>query len=65
MLREGEEPESLAGDREEVLLLEGEEEEESADEGVWEDSPVPPLTPQWSSLSDESDESPVKGTDRI
>lgn len=34
MLLEGEEPESLAGEREEVLLFEGEEEEESAEEGV-------------------------------
>lgn len=66
MLLEGEEPESLAGESEEVLLLEGEEDEESAEEGVWEERPpTPPPTPQWSSLSEESEESPVNGTDRI
>ena len=38
MLREGEE--SFAGESEEVLLLDGDEEVESAEEGVWETGPV-------------------------
>lgn len=66
MLLEGEDPESLAGESDEVLLLEGELEEDSAEEeGVWEDSPLESEPPQWSSPSEESDESPVNGTERI
>lgn len=66
MLLEGEEPESLAGEREEVLLLDGELEEDSVEEeGVWEERPRESEPPQCSSPSEESDESPVNGTDRI
>ena len=66
MLFEGEEPESLAGDSEDVLLFEGELDDDSADEeGVWDESPLESEPPQWSSPSDESEESPVKGTDLI
>lgn len=66
MLLEGEEPESFAGESEEVLLFEGELEDDSAEEdGVWEDRPLESDPPQWSSPSEESDESPVKGTERI
>lgn len=66
MLLEGEEPESFAGERDDVLLLEGELDDDSAEEeGVWEDRPLESDPPQWSSPSEESDESPVKGTERI
>ena len=47
MLFEGEDPESFAGESDDVLLLEGELEDDSAEEeGVWEDRPLESDPPQ-------------------
>ena len=56
----------MAGDKDDVLLLEGELEDDSADDdGVWEDKFRDSDPWQWSSPSEESEESPVNGTDLI